>query len=56
MNRNKRLSISIVSNIIAVGVSLSISFFMTPYLINSIVKKRIPFIRLPTISQTIYVL
>lgn len=43
MNRNKRLSISLVSNIVATTVALGISFFLTPYLLESVGKEAYSF-------------
>ena len=40
---NKRLTISIISNIVSVGVALGVSFWLTPYLLNSLGKEAYSF-------------
>lgn len=43
MNNNKRLAISIVSNVLSVAVSLGVSFLLTPYLLRTLGKEAYSF-------------
>lgn len=43
MNRNRRLVVSIISNILSVVVSLGVSFFLTPYLLRTLGKETYSF-------------
>lgn len=43
MNSNKRLTISIISNVLSVAVSLGVSFLLTPYLLRTLGKEAYSF-------------
>lgn len=43
MNSNKRLAISIISNVLSVAVSLGVSFLLTPYLLRTLGKEAYSF-------------